>query len=60
MRDLNKRFYINNVYRTKKNELVVFLGLQDGKLVETHGFFRNLNDSKTFFGLALNQITFIY
>jgi hypothetical protein len=49
MKDLHKRFYVNNVYRTRDNRLVVFLGLQDKSI--THGFFRDLNDSKTFFGL---------
>lgn len=60
MKDLNKRFYPNNVYRTNKCELVVFLGLQDGDLGKTHGFFRRLNTPNTFFGLRLSEIVFIY
>ena len=60
MKDLNKRFYVNNVYRTIKNKLVVFLGYQDGALGKTHGFFRHLNDPNTFFGLKLSEIVFIY
>lgn len=51
---------MNNVYRTKGNELVVFLGYQDGPLGETHGFFRELKDPDTFFGLKLEDIVFTY
>jgi hypothetical protein len=57
---LNNRFYVNNVYRTKAGELVVFLGYQDGTLGNTHGFFRELKNPNTFFGLRLSQISFIY
>ena len=56
---LNNRFYVNNVYRTKGGELVVFLGYQDGALGKTHGFFREFN-TKTFFGLPLSEVSSIY
>jgi len=64
---LNNRFYVNNVYRTKAdavaggeshgNKLVVFLGYQDNK---HFGFFRELNNPNTFFGLRLSEIIFTY
>ena len=54
---LNNRFYINNVYRTKNNELVIFLGYQD---VKGFGFFRELKNPHTFFGLKLKDIVFTY
>jgi len=60
MKDLHRRFYINNVYRTKDDKLVVFLGYQDGPLNTTHGFFRDLNDPNTFFGMSLTEISFLY
>lgn len=47
---------VNNAYRTKTGELVVFLGYQDGALRETHGLFRSLNDLNTFFPLRLDEI----
>ena len=57
---LHRRFYVNNVYNSRSNGLVVFLGYQDGPLSKTHGFFRHVNDSNTFFGLKLTEIIFIY
>ncbi len=53
---------INNVYQEKSNgRLVVFLGYQYGcealrDLAMTHGFFRELNDPNTFFGLKLTEV----
>jgi len=57
---LARRFYPNNVYRTKAGVLVVFLGVQDGDLGKKFGFFRELNNPKTFFGLKLSDILFTY
>ena len=54
---LNTRFYVNNVYRTKDGGLVVFLGYQD---VAGFGFFRELKNPNTFFGLKLSDILFTY
>jgi hypothetical protein len=34
MTNLNKRFYLNNVYRTNKGKLVIFLGLQGSTLAK--------------------------
>ena len=50
------KLIINNVYRTKSGETVVFLGYQDGVLAYTHGFFRTLGKPDTFFGLKLSEI----
>lgn len=67
LNELQRRFYVNNVYRTKYtaivanqpfgDKLVVFVGLQD---IKGYGFFRELNNPNTFFGLKLSDITFIY
>ena len=48
-----KELFINNVYRLKDGGLVVFLGYQDNK---SFGFFRELNNPDTFFGLKLTKL----
>jgi len=54
---MKREFFINNTYRTKKGELVVFLGFQDAKRNgKTHGFFRYVANPNTFFGLKLSEI----
>ena len=51
------KLIVNNLYQQRNNgRLVVFLGYQDGDLGNTHGFFRELNDPNTFFGLCLTQV----
>ncbi len=55
------KLLINNVYRTKKGELVVFLGYQDGEStvidgVPHWGFFRELKNVNTFFGLPISDL----